>query len=86
MKTELNTNELFNLLISRYNEYIMTGAKACNDIPLDAKAHNAVIATLKDFVENFSEGRLEVTTVTEKYKEVYVSCKEVEVRGEIKCL
>lgn len=60
MKSELTTNELFNLLNTRYEAYLRSGGKNLIGNPIDAKAYNALSSTLRDLVESFYEGRLVV--------------------------
>lgn len=63
MQSELTGIEIFNLLSSRYEEFLRSGAFTSFGSPADVYAHNAVIETLKDAVSSFSEGRLEVVYV-----------------------
>ncbi|RYY51296.1 MAG: hypothetical protein EOO06_00785 [Chitinophagaceae bacterium] len=60
MKSELNTNELFNLLKTRYEEFLHSGGKSLKGGPYNAEAYNALSSTLRDLVESFYEGRLVV--------------------------
>jgi hypothetical protein len=54
MKTKLTTDELLMLLNSRYSS-LQNG-----DNYEFADNYNSIVATLKDFVESFTEGRLEI--------------------------
>lgn len=53
MQAKLTTEEIFGLLMNRFYDYSNT--KQAGSI-----AHNATIDILKDFVESFSEGNLEI--------------------------
>lgn len=64
----LNEYEVFAILKSRYGTFIRSGAWSSSKAPYDADAHNAVIHALKEFVDAFSQGRLEVV-VKEKADE-----------------
>lgn len=57
---KLNEQEVFLLLGNRYESFLKTGGWSINDAPYDADAHNAVIHALREFVDSFSKGRLEV--------------------------
>lgn len=64
----LNEYEVFAILKSRYDTFIRYGSWSSSKTPYDADAHNAVIHALKEFVDSFSQGRLEVV-VKEKNNE-----------------
>ena len=65
---KLDEYEVFSILKSRYDTFIRSGAWSSSKAPYDADAHNAVIHALKEFVDTFSQGRLEVV-VKEKTDE-----------------
>lgn len=58
--SKLTTEEIFKLLQDRFHEFNSLSGFSPEGAPYDEQAHNAVIATLKDAVESFSMGRLEV--------------------------
>lgn len=60
MQSELSTIEVFNLLNGRYDAFLRTGGFSKEGGPFDVQAHNAVLETLKDAVDKFTEGRLQV--------------------------
>lgn len=57
---KLDEYEVFAILKSRYDTFIRSGSWSSSKTPYDADAHNAVIHALKEFVDSFSQGRLEV--------------------------
>lgn len=59
MNSVLTIEETFKLLQDRFNTFNFSGFSS-EGKPYDSDAHNAVIATLKDAVESFSMGRLQV--------------------------
>lgn len=61
MNSQLTTEEIFKLLQDRFSIFNQSGFSS-EGFPYDEEGHNAVIATLKDAVESFSMGRLQVTT------------------------
>lgn len=61
MNIQLTTEEIFKLLQDRFSTFNYNGF-SLEGKPYDYEAHNAVIATLKDAVESFSMGRLQVVT------------------------
>lgn len=64
MNTKLSTEELFSLLSNRFYEERQTRSSA----NYTGHAYKAVIDTLRDFVEEFSEGRFQVIVKPEPIK------------------
>lgn len=60
MHSQLTPTEIFKLLQSRYHDFCDSGGFDPRGSVYDAKAHNAVVAVLKDFTESFSQGRLKI--------------------------
>lgn len=52
MKSNLSTEEIFSLLTKRFHEYVEV--KQAGNI--SGATYNAVIDSLEDFIENYSEG------------------------------
>jgi hypothetical protein len=77
MHSKLDSDELFNLLSRRYTEFSDYSGFDMNGNPHDAESHNGILATLKDFTESFSKGRLKVIPAPETIR---VSSKETVVK------
>lgn len=63
MNSVLSAEEFLVLLVNRFHEERQTR----NSANPHSKSHNSVVATLKDFVEVFSEGRLQVVIKPESH-------------------
>lgn len=59
MQAKLTTEEIFGLLMNRFYDYSTSKTIGCWE------EHNATVDILKDFVESFSEGRLQIVAASQ---------------------